>query len=70
VDPPLADLLSELALTVSRGIERLEILHKEKEHASLVAALIDNADSGILLLEGGVHPGSQRDPGPDAGLCP
>ena len=53
VDPSLADLISELALTVSRGIERLEILHKEKEHDSLVAALIDNADSGILLLEGG-----------------
>ncbi len=52
VDPPLADLISELALSVSRGIERLEVLHRESEHASLVALLIDNADSGILLLEG------------------
>ena len=52
VDPPLADLISELALSVSRGIERLEVLHRESEHASLVALLIDHADSGILLLEG------------------
>ncbi|MGC8529732.1 MAG: diguanylate cyclase domain-containing protein [Leptospirillia bacterium] len=52
IDPPLADLISEIALTVSRGIERLEVLHKEKEHASLVTLIIDHADFGILLLEG------------------
>ncbi len=53
VDPPLANLLTELAETVSRGIDRLERRHKEREHDSLIAVLINNTDAGILLLEEG-----------------
>ena len=52
VDPPLAQLLTELAETVSRGIDRLDTLQKSKEHAALIDVLIDNTDTGILLLEG------------------
>jgi len=50
IDPPLARLLEEIARTVSRGIERIDFLRKQREHAALVEALIDKADAGILLL--------------------
>ena len=52
VDPPLAQLLTELAATVSRGIDRLDRLYQEKAHGALIDALVDNTDAGILLLGG------------------
>lgn len=53
VDPPLARLLEEIARTIARGIERIDVLRKERAHAALVEALIDWTDAGILLLQDG-----------------
>ncbi len=50
-DPALQEVLSELARDVSRGLDRLESLRRERELATLEKVLLENTRAGIMLLE-------------------
>lgn len=48
---PLREVFSELARDISRGLDRLAALRREREMASLEKVLLENTLAGILLLE-------------------
>ncbi len=50
-DPALQEVLSELARDVSRGLDRLESLRRERESAAFEKVLLENTRAGIMLLE-------------------
>lgn len=50
-DPALQEVLSELARDVSRGLDRLDSLRRERELAALEKVLLENTRAGIMLLE-------------------
>ena len=49
--PPLREVFSELARDISRGLDRLAALRREREMASLEKVLLENTLAGIMLLE-------------------
>ena len=50
-DPDLQPILEELALDISRGLDRLDGRRREQELAAVREALIDSTVSGILLIQ-------------------
>ena len=51
-DPELQRLLGQLALDVSRGLDRLELLGREKRSRALRESLLNNALVGIVMTRG------------------
>ncbi|EQD25469.1 MAG: Diguanylate cyclase/phosphodiesterase with PAS/PAC and GAF sensor(S), partial [Leptospirillum sp. Group IV 'UBA BS'] len=49
--PPLTEVFSELARDISRGLDRLESLRREREMATLENVLLENTLAGILFQE-------------------
>ena len=50
--PEVQDLFRELARTISRGLDHIEVRRAEKEMATLQEALLDNTLAGIALVRG------------------
>jgi len=48
----MRSLLEELALDISRGLDRLDIRTRERELSAIQEALLDNTVVGITMLEG------------------
>lgn len=50
--PEVQDLFRELARTISRGLDHIEVRQAEEEMATLQEALLDNTLAGIALVRG------------------
>jgi diguanylate cyclase (GGDEF)-like protein/PAS domain S-box-containing protein len=50
-DPDLQSILDELARNISQGLERIDLLGREREVASINRAITDNALAGFILIE-------------------
>ena len=51
-DTDLRNLLAQIALDVSRGLDRLDLLAEEKRHRALRESLLTNAFVGIVMTRG------------------